>query len=59
MKLGINAIIRDAMRFRAFVPAAHGFLDTIREGHLETPLVVISPILCGIHEDTLEGPVSF
>jgi len=45
------------MRLRAFVPAVHGFLDTIREGHPDTPLVLISPIFCGIHEDT-PGPGS-
>ena len=33
----------------------HGFLDTIREGHPTTPLLVVSPILCPIHEDT-PGP---
>jgi hypothetical protein len=43
------------MRVRAFVPAVHGFLDTIREGHPTTPLLVVSPILCPIHEDT-PGP---
>ena len=31
------------MRLRAFVPAVHGFLDTIREGHPSTPLLVVSP----------------
>ena len=43
------------MRLRAFGPAVHGFLDTIREGHPDTPLLVVSPILCPIHEDT-PGP---
>lgn len=43
------------MRLRAFVPAVHGFLDTIRDGHPTTPLVLISPIFCAIHEDT-PGP---
>ena len=43
------------MRRRAFTPAVHGFLDTIREGHPDTPLLVVSPILCPIHEDT-PGP---
>jgi hypothetical protein len=33
----------------------HGFLDTIREGHPTTPLLVVSPLLCPIHEDT-PGP---
>ncbi|CRK59404.1 FIG01121861: hypothetical protein [Alloactinosynnema sp. L-07] len=58
VKLGINVVNLDAMRLRAFVPAVHGFLDTIRDGHPDTPLVLISPIFCGIHEDT-PGPGAF
>lgn len=57
LKLGINVVNHDAMRLRAFVPAIHGFLDTIREGHPETPIVLISPVFCGIHERT-PGPGS-
>ncbi|PWI44903.1 GDSL-type esterase/lipase family protein [Streptomyces sp. ICBB 8177] len=55
LKLGINVVNADLMRLRAFTPAVHGFLDTIREGHPTTPLLVVSPILCPIHEDT-PGP---
>ncbi|MFC1432555.1 GDSL-type esterase/lipase family protein [Streptacidiphilus sp. N1-3] len=55
VKLGINLVNTDLMRLRAFTPAVHGFLDTIREGHPSTPLLVVSPILCPIHEDT-PGP---
>ncbi len=55
VKLGINVVNLDGMRLRTFVPAVHGFLDTIREGHPRTPIVLISPIFCGIHEDT-PGP---
>ncbi|MGW1094598.1 GDSL-type esterase/lipase family protein [Streptomyces sp. NPDC002455] len=55
VKLGINLVNTDAMRLRAFTPAVHGFLDTIREGHPTTPLLVVSPLLCPIHEDT-PGP---
>ena len=55
VKLGINVVNHDAMRLRAFVPAVAGFLDTIRDGHPDTPLVLISPLFCGIHEDT-PGP---
>lgn len=55
VKVGINLVNTDAMRLRAFTPAVHGFLDTIREGHPTTPLLVVSPILCPIHEDT-PGP---
>ncbi|MFI1996345.1 GDSL-type esterase/lipase family protein [Actinoplanes sp. NPDC020271] len=55
VKLGINVVNLDGMRLRTFVPAVHGFLDTIRDGHPRTPMVVISPIFCAIHEDT-PGP---
>ncbi|MFE3186580.1 GDSL-type esterase/lipase family protein [Streptomyces violascens] len=55
VKIGINLVNHDVMRLRAFVPAVHGFLDTIRDGHPTTPLLVISPILCPIHETT-PGP---
>ncbi|GAB3985629.1 SGNH/GDSL hydrolase family protein [Actinoallomurus acanthiterrae] len=55
VKIGINLVNTDLMRLRAFTPAVHGFLDTIREGHPTAPLLVVSPILCPIHEDT-PGP---
>jgi hypothetical protein len=55
IKLGINVVNGDVMRLRAFGPAVHGFLDTIREGHPDSPLLVVSPILCPIHEQT-PGP---
>ncbi|WP_238158164.1 hypothetical protein [Kribbella voronezhensis] len=57
MKLGINLVNTDLMRLRAFGPAVHGFLDTIREGHPTTPLLVISSVYCRIHEDT-PGPAA-
>lgn len=55
IKLGINVVNHDAMRLRVFGPAVHGFLDTIRDGHPDTPLLLVSPICCPIHEDT-PGP---
>lgn len=55
IKIGINLVNLDLMRLRAFGPAVHGFLDTIREGHPGTPLLVMSPIFCPIHETT-PGP---
>lgn len=58
LKLGINLVNTDLMRMRAFRPAVHGFLDTIREGHPTAPLIVVSPIFCGIHENT-PGPGAF
>ncbi len=56
LKIGINLVNADAMRLRAFGPAVHGFLDTVREGHPRTPLLVVSPVLCPVHEDT-PGPL--
>jgi hypothetical protein len=55
IKIGINLVNTDLMRLRAFTPAVHGFLDTVREGRPTTPLLVVSPLLCPIHEDT-PGP---
>ncbi|MFD0901717.1 GDSL-type esterase/lipase family protein [Actinomadura sediminis] len=55
VKIGINLVNADAMRLRAFTPAVHGFLDTVREGHPDAPLLVVSPIYCRIHED-VPGP---
>ena len=55
VKIGINLVNADVMRLRAFGPAVHGFLDTVREGHPTTPLLVVSPLLCPMHEDT-PGP---
>jgi hypothetical protein len=57
VKIGINLVNTDLMRLRAFTPAVHGFLDTIREGHPTTPLLVVSPVLCPMHENT-PGPTA-
>lgn len=57
VKIGLNLVNRDLMRLRAFGPAVHGFLDTIREGHPRTPLLVVSPLHCPIHEHT-PGPAA-
>lgn len=46
LKLGINVANGDHMRRRVFRSAVHGFLDTIRDGHPATPILVISPIHC-------------
>ncbi|NUS91616.1 MAG: lipase [Nocardia sp.] len=56
--IGINLVNADIMRLRAFGPAVHGFLDTVRDGHPDTPLIVIGPIHCPIHENT-PGPGAF
>lgn len=58
VKIGINLVNTDSMRLRAFTSAVHGFLDTIRDGHPTTPLLVISPVLCPLQEET-PGPLDF
>ena len=57
VKVGINIVNLDSMRLRTLTPAVHGFLDTIREGHPTTPLLVVTPLLCPIHEHT-PGPAA-
>jgi len=51
MKVGINVVNGDTMRERTFLAAVQGFLDTVREGHPETPIGVITPIICPVAED--------
>jgi hypothetical protein len=51
LKLGINVVNSDALRRRTLAPFLDGFLDTVREGHPDTPLLVVTPILCPMHED--------
>ena len=55
LKLGANLINQDVMRERAFIPAVHAFLDRIRDSRPDVPILLISPILCPMHEDT-PGP---
>ncbi len=55
IKTGINVINMDSMRERVFVPALHGFLDTVREGKPHTPIVLVSPIYCPSAENA-PGP---
>lgn len=57
LKIGINVVNLDVMRQRAFRSAVHGFLDTVRDGHPDTPVVLVSPIWCGIQEET-PGPAT-
>lgn len=55
LELGINIVNLDSMRERVFTSALHGFLDTIRDGHPDTPLLVVTPIPCPSVEDA-PGP---
>jgi len=58
LELGINVLTSDSMQERVFVSAVHGFLDTIRDGHPTTPLLVVSPIACPPLESH-PGPLVF
>jgi hypothetical protein len=51
IKAGINIVNGDTMRERVFVPALHGFLDTVRDGHPDTPILLVTPIICPAAED--------
>jgi hypothetical protein len=51
LKVGINVVNADSLRERAFGPAVHGFLDTVRDGHPDTPFLLVSPITCPAVED--------
>lgn len=51
MKIGINVVNGDTMRERVFLSALQGFLDTVRDGHPDTPLAVVTPIICPVAED--------
>lgn len=55
LKVGINIVNGDLMRLRVFRTAVHGFLDTVRDGHPDAPLLVVSPLFCEPVE-TSAGP---
>ena len=55
LKVGINIVNMDSLRERVFSPMFHGFIDTIREVHKTTPLILCSPIYCPSAE-TRPGP---
>lgn len=55
LKFGINIVTGDAMRGRVFVPALHGFLDSVRDAHPDVPIVLMTAIACPAFED-LPGP---
>ncbi|WP_280874020.1 GDSL-type esterase/lipase family protein [Streptomyces pseudovenezuelae] len=57
LKVGINIASLCAFRLRTFGPAVHGFLDTIRDGHPDVPLLLISPVSCPALEE-VPGPTS-
>ncbi|MFI7006390.1 GDSL-type esterase/lipase family protein [Streptomyces sp. NPDC050145] len=58
LELGINVVNLDSMRERAFLSAFHGFIDTVRDGHPDTPILVVTPFICPAVEDR-PGPTPF
>ena len=52
MCVGINIHGQSSMSERTFRPAVIGFVQTVRDGHPDTPLVVMSPIYCRPRETT-------
>ena len=51
LKVGINVVNANSLTDRTFAPAFHGFLDTLRDALPDTPVVVVSPIICPKVED--------
>ncbi|QMU71616.1 GDSL-type esterase/lipase family protein [Streptacidiphilus sp. P02-A3a] len=44
LELGINVYLRESFSARSWIPAVCGFIETIREGHPDLPLAVITPL---------------
>jgi hypothetical protein len=57
LKVGINIAGGATLTHRTFGPAVHGFLDTLRDGHPDAPILVVSPIICPMLEDSA-GPIA-
>lgn len=55
MSIGVNITGARAMNQRTFIPALHGFLDTIRQTHPDTPIVLVSSIYWP-ESDNIPGP---
>lgn len=59
LKVGINVVNFDGFRARTFVAAVDGFLDTIRDGHPDTPIALVSPLHCPSVEDRPGPTIAF
>lgn len=55
MSVGVNITGARAMNQRTFIPALHGFLDTVRSTHPDTPIVLMSSIYWP-ESDNIPGP---
>ncbi|MFF8958293.1 GDSL-type esterase/lipase family protein [Streptomyces sp. NPDC014894] len=53
LELGINAYIRGAFTARTWGSAVCGFVDTVRDGHPDTPVAVITPLSSPDREQSL------
>ena len=51
LKLGANPLSKGTLKLRTFIPIVHGFLDTVRDGHPDVPLIVATPIVLPGAED--------
>lgn len=58
LELGTNVVNFDTMRERTFASAFHGFLDTVRDGHPNTPIAIVTPVICPVAEQQ-PGPTLF
>lgn len=56
LKIGANIVAADTLRQRTFASTLEAFLDTIRDGCPNTPLLVISPVHSPLLETT-PGPL--
>jgi GDSL-like Lipase/Acylhydrolase family len=56
IKAGVNIVGDGVMKERSFIPALHGFLDTVRDGHRHAPIVVATPIICPKLDDAGAAP---
>jgi GDSL-like Lipase/Acylhydrolase family len=56
LKVGIHIAMDATFTRRTFGPALNGFLDTVRDGHPDVPILAISPIICPLLEDAT-GPI--
>lgn len=52
LKLGINVHNLSSLNVRTFTSAVLGFVATVRDGHPDTPLVIVSPIASPDREAT-------
>jgi lysophospholipase L1-like esterase len=59
LKLGINIHNLGTLRERTFAPMVHGFIATVRDGHPETPITVISPIASPTREQSVVSEFTF